>query len=285
MVKSKDINLEIVTTLDTVYSFIKRRNSEYTGPAGNSAEVEQTISFLRSQHEETYKQLMAPVISYFLTMLVAENDKKPLQRQLGAFNAQNLPEVSIADYLARIVKYTPCSAECYVLALIFIDRIAQNQHIRINSHNVHRLLLITTLISAKILDDATINNKYYSHVGGIPIKELNSLECKLLGLMNFDLYVSEYSFEIYRYELELQLIRQMYSDSLSSVEDILKWGDNKSHSSDGINHFRSKRIRRSRSFNSPNSLVNTNSFTKRKNRSISFTILGIMPPNSGQQQN
>jgi len=200
---------------------------------------------------------------------------------LGSFNAQNPPEVSIADYLARIVKYTPCSAECYLLSLIFIDRIAQIQQIRINSYNVHRLLLLTILISAKILDDTTVNNKYYSHVSGISIKELNSLECKILTLLNYDLYVNEFSFELYRYELELQLIRQMCSeaqDSLFFVEDILKWKNNKNPNNqppESLNYLRTKRIRRSRSFNSPNSLNSPNSFTKRKNRSISFTILGL----------
>jgi hypothetical protein len=283
MVKSKDILFEASNAVETVYLLIKRRNSEYTGPAGNSAEVERAISFLRSQHEETYKQIISPVISSFLTMLVAENDKKPLQKQLGAFNAQNPPEVSIADYLARIVKYTPCSAECYLLSLIFIDRIAQSQHVRINSYNVHRILLITLLISAKLLDDTTVNNKYYSHVGGISIKELNNLECKLLVLLNYDLYVSEYTFELYRYELELQLIRQMCVDADEdfSIEDILKWEDNKAFpTADAFEYLRPKRIRRSRSFNSPNSLESHNSFNKRKNRSISFTILGLIPPST-----
>jgi len=272
----KEENLE---AMNTVYSMIKRRNSEYTGPAGNSAEVEQAISFLRSQHEETYKQIIAPVAAHFLSGLVAQNDKKPLQRQLGAFNAQNPPGVSISDYLARIVKYTPCSAECYIVALIFIDRVAQKQQVRVNSYNIHRLLLTTTLIAAKLLDDATVNNKYYSHVGGIPIKELNSLECKLLGLMNFDLHVDEYSFELYRYELELQLIRQMCADiedSIFSVQDIMKWEDNKVPSSPPP-LLRTKRIRRSRSFTSANSLNDSNALNKRKNRSISFTILGLIP--------
>jgi len=208
MVKGSDLSGELFTQVDSIYSLIKRKNSEYTGPAGNSAEIEQAISFLRSQHEETYKQIIAPVVSYFLTTLVVENDKKPPQRHLGVFNAQNPPDVSISDYMARIVKYTPCSAECYILSLIFIDRVIQNHQLRVNSYNVHRLLLTTTLMAAKLLDDTTVNNKYYSHVGGIPIKELNNLECKLLGLMNYDLNVSTYSFELYQYELELQLIRQ-----------------------------------------------------------------------------
>jgi len=211
---------------------------------------------------------------------VVENDKKPPQRHLNVFNAQNPPDVSISDYLARIVKYTPCSAECYLLSLIFIDRVIQNHQLRVNSYNVHRLLLTTTLMAAKLLDDATVNNKYYSHVGGIPIKELNNLECKLLCLMNYDLNVSTYSFELYQYELELQLIRQMRGETeenVFNVDEMLKWEDNKtpsSHTPEGMAYLRAKRLRRSRSFNTGE----TKRTFRRKNRSISFTILDLLSP-------
>jgi len=282
MVKAVDDNGEVI---DTIYGILRRKNSEYTGPAGNSAEIEQAISFLRSQHEESYKQIIAPVISYFLSQLVGENDKRPLQRKMGVFNAQNPPEVSFADYLARIVKYTPCSAECYILSLIFIDRIAEN-HIRVNSYNIHRLLLVTTLIAAKLLDDTTATNKYYSHVGGISIKELNSLECKLLVILNYDLNVTAYSFELYRYELELQLIRQMLAEKEEngfSVEEMLKWEDDPKvvtpATPETLAYLRTQRLRRSRSFNSAASVDSKRTF-KRKNRSISFTILGLVSPNS-----
>jgi hypothetical protein len=75
MVKSNDNNSSTCSPLETVYSLIKQKNLEYTGPAGNSKEVEQAFSFLRSQHEETYKQIIAPVVSSFLSIMVAENDK------------------------------------------------------------------------------------------------------------------------------------------------------------------------------------------------------------------
>jgi len=268
-------------TTETIYSLFRRKNGEYTGPAGNSADVEQGIAFLRSQHEETYKQLIAPVISHFLHQLADINDKRPLQRNLGVFNASAPPEVSVGDYLARIVKYTPCSAECYLLALLFIDRVTQNHGMRVNSYNVHRLLLTATLVSAKLLDDATYNNKYYSHVGGISIKELNVLECKLLALLNYDLNVQTYTFELYRNEVELQLFRQMRAntDSIYSMEEMTKWEDNKCQypTEQAHGQLLFKRLRRSRSFTNP---VETQNIFRRKNRSISFTILGLVSPSA-----
>jgi len=277
MVCNKETLLEVSTQVATLYSLMKQKNSDCGDTFGVPSEIEQGINFLRSQSEEYYKQLIAPVVCYFLTRLVNENDKKPLQRKdLGTFYAPNPPEVSITDYMARIVKYTPCSAECYLLSLIFIDRVAEKQQYRVNSYNVHRLLLTTMVISAKLLDDTTVNNKYYSHVGGIPIKELNNLECKLLSLLNYDLNVSFGCFELYRYQLELQLIRQLHSqneDSVYTVQEMSKWEEPPvAKTPEEIAYLRNKRLRRSRSFNSPPVLP---SHTFRKGRSTSFTILGL----------
>ncbi len=135
-----------------------------------------------------------------------------------------------------------------------------------------------------MVDDNIVNNKYYSHVGGLPIKELNSLECKLLGLMNFDLFVSSHSFELYRYELELQLIRQMCADTEDiefTVDDMLKWEDPQqiehgAPTAEGLAFLRTKGLRRSRSFNSSSTSFDPKRTPKRKNRSISFTILGLV---------
>lgn len=42
---------------------------------------------------------------------------------------------------------------------------------------------------AKFLDDRYFNNAFYAKIGGIPLKEMNSLEIELLFLSNFSLHV------------------------------------------------------------------------------------------------
>lgn len=98
--------------------------------------------------------------------------------------------------------YSPCSVECFVLALVYVDRIMQaNWRFLLTSLNVHRLLLTAVMTAVKYHDDCSYNNAYYAKVGGIPLGELNALEVELLFLLGFDLHVSGEVFERYCSEL------------------------------------------------------------------------------------
>jgi len=72
------------------------------------------------------------------------------------------------------------------------------------------------MISAKLWDDTTYNNKYYSHVGGLSLTELNSLEHKLLKLLNYNLNVLPDAFESYRIAIDSQLVLSQPRDEESS---------------------------------------------------------------------
>ena len=67
--------------------------------------------------------------------------------------------------------------------------------------NVHRVLLATTLISAKLLDDECYNNTYWASVGGVALTHLNQLEVELMSLLNFSLLVEAGSLEAARTRL------------------------------------------------------------------------------------
>jgi len=146
---------------------------------------------------------LVTVLSNVLCQLVGQNDMVPLNRKdITIFHAQRPPTISIKSYLERIVKYSPCSPECYVLALIYIDRIIQqNAHFQLTSLNAHRLLITSVLVASKYYDDTFYNNSYYSRVGGVSCPELNALELEFLFLINFSLTVSPETFNCYSFEL------------------------------------------------------------------------------------
>jgi len=263
----------------TLFSLMKQRNGQSLGPAGQCADVEATIEFLHTQHEENYKVIIAPVVAYHLTHLVSINDK--FEETPTPFNAQQPPDISVNDYLARIIKYTPCSAECYILALIFIDRIIEKKRIRVDSLNVHRFLLLSVMISSKILDDTTYNNRYYSHVGGLNIKELNMLECELLVLLEYNLNVTPKSFACYEREVELHIATVMQQDpekvnsptfACEKADDLKQHRLKLNEARENAN-FLAKTLRRSRSFTgaSPDGKL----FNRRKKRSTSFNITSV----------
>eukprot|EP00469_Lotharella_globosa_P003900 CAMPEP_0167804068 /NCGR_PEP_ID=MMETSP0111_2-20121227/20245_1 /TAXON_ID=91324 /ORGANISM="Lotharella globosa, Strain CCCM811" /LENGTH=149 /DNA_ID=CAMNT_0007700725 /DNA_START=364 /DNA_END=813 /DNA_ORIENTATION=- len=57
------------------------------------------------------------------------------------------------------------------------------------------------MISAKFFDDQYFNNAYYAKVGGVPCKEMNSLEVEFLFLTNFSLFVTYDTYKQYHTEL------------------------------------------------------------------------------------
>ena len=102
----------------------------------------------------------------------------------------------------RISKYAACSGECFVLSLVYVDRIIQNNHsFVVNSLNVHRLLITSIMLAAKFFDDQYFNNAYYAKVGGVPCGEMNSLEIEFLFMLNFNLFGATDTFQQYFIEL------------------------------------------------------------------------------------
>jgi len=145
---------------------------------------------------------LAPILACILGKLVEKNDALVPHPTLSKFHSVRAPAISIKDYLLRIAKYATCSGECFVLALVYIDRIIQNNpSFIVNSLNIHRLLITGIMLAAKFYDDQYYNNAYFGKVGGVPCKEMNSLEVEFLFMCNFSFAVPPQQYEQYYTEL------------------------------------------------------------------------------------
>lgn len=147
---------------------------------------------------------IVPVLACVLNQLCDRNDHHPdnLKIHPSKFHALRPPAITIKDYLLRIAKYAACSGECFVLALVYIDRIIQsNPTFVVNSLNIHRLLITSVMLAAKFFDDQYFNNAYYAKVGGVPRGEMNSLEVEFLFMTNFTLFVPTEQYRQYYTEL------------------------------------------------------------------------------------
>jgi hypothetical protein len=154
------------------------------------------------KQDETGKAIV-PVLACVLKQLCDRNDRLPVSgKTISKFHAQRPPAITIADYLLRIAKYGLCSGECFVLALVYIDRIIQqNPTFVVNSLNIHRLLITSVMLAAKFFDDQYFNNAYYAKVGGVPPPEMNTLEVEFLFMTNFSLFVTTDTYRQYYQEL------------------------------------------------------------------------------------
>nr|PVC54669.1 hypothetical protein MACL_00001135 [Theileria orientalis] len=126
-----------------------------------------------------------------LTKIVS--DVIPEYGSISCFNSMNAPPIS--EYLTRIARYVNCSNECFVLALVYIDRIMRLHRFSVSVLNIHRLLITSVMLAAKFSDDVYYSNSFYAQVGGIKVAEMNQLEAQFLILINYHLFVDARDYE------------------------------------------------------------------------------------------
>ncbi|MFS7889410.1 putative cyclin PHO80, Cyclin-like superfamily [Helianthus anomalus] len=154
------------------------------------------------------------ILSLVLERLVNRNEILNLSsgggrlgKNLEVFHGLRPPAITIPKYLDRIYKYTNCSPACFVVGYIYIDRLVhRHPGSLVVSLNVHRLLVTSIMLAAKILDDEHYNNAFYARVGGVTNAELNRLEVEFLFMIDFDLTVTSRVFESYCLYLEREMI-------------------------------------------------------------------------------
>eukprot|EP00929_Paragymnodinium_shiwhaense_P038612 TRINITY_DN20389_c0_g1_i1.p1 TRINITY_DN20389_c0_g1~~TRINITY_DN20389_c0_g1_i1.p1 ORF type:complete len:218 (+),score=53.71 TRINITY_DN20389_c0_g1_i1:211-864(+) len=138
-----------------------------------------------------------PALASVLTHL-AKVGERP-QQCVTTFHSVRPPPLTIHEYLLRIGKYFQCSDECFVLCLVYIDRIVkQHPEFSICNLNIHRLLVTAAMLAVKFFDDVYYSNAYYAKVGGVRTREINALETQFLKLIDWRLHVTPQEYVQYR---------------------------------------------------------------------------------------
>lgn len=79
-------------------------------------------------------QVLAEVLDQ-LTRRNAQHERTHSQSAVTKFHALKPPQISVLAYLERIYKYASCSSECFVLALIYIDRLISKNNFLLTDLN------------------------------------------------------------------------------------------------------------------------------------------------------
>ncbi|OMJ24118.1 PHO85 cyclin-7 [Smittium culicis] len=139
---------------------------------------------------------------------------KPITLKKSKFYSREVPEIGIAEYLKRIFKYCPFGNYEILCLLVYFERIRKsyedpsieklqnrrlcnstlvsfNNIVEINAYSVHRLLITLVCVTCKFQSDTFFTNTRYAKVGGLSVKEMNSLELSLLLMIDFNLYVEK----------------------------------------------------------------------------------------------
>jgi hypothetical protein len=122
------------------------------------------------------------------------------------FHGLKVPPIAVDEYILRIAKHAKCSPVCFVMAYAYLERLAKkDKKLRPCHRSVHRLLITGVMIAAKLTDDNYYNNAFYARIGGVSLAELNALELKMLGLLDFRLSVSRHQVLLLMKSMQLSL--------------------------------------------------------------------------------
>jgi hypothetical protein len=138
-------------------------------------------------------------ISSNLEDLIIENlnDIYQLYVKSDIFFLNHIPQISIEDYIKRILKYTQMNISSLILAIIYIDKMCEKNSYILCFNNIHRLILSSCLLSIKFNEDITFHNDLYARISGESVENVNKLEYELYVLLNFSLFVDYNYYEKY----------------------------------------------------------------------------------------
>ena len=147
-------------------------------------------------------------ISNALTTILEENKKlenfKEIVKKQSkmVFSANTVPNISIKDYLIRIQTYSCIEKSTLILSLILIDHTCKKSDLVLTYYNIHRVLFGSVLIAIKSNEDSYYDNKFYSEIAGVKLKEFKLIEYNFLELNDFNVFVNDKEYEQYRQYLE-----------------------------------------------------------------------------------
>ena len=164
---------------------------------GNSSEQIETIE---------YRNLVKEIADILYSIILKNKKNKKAKDEKSPFTHQNVPSISIYDYLLRILNYSKMDKSTLIISLIYIDNICQKKDIILTKYNVHRILFSSILVAIKYNEDKIYDNLFYSKVAGISLKELNALENKFLKIIDFKLFIPKEVYEKYYNYLNYNIV-------------------------------------------------------------------------------
>ena len=138
-----------------------------------------------------------PGIAELLNKMVTKGDTRGRSEDRTAFDGSKPAPVSIQDYIIRMCKYGYCSHEVFVCMIIYLGRIRARVGTTFTSHNIHRLLLTSFVVAAKLRDDTYYSNKYYASIGGVSLPDMNKMESCFLRCTAWELHISKKEYDQY----------------------------------------------------------------------------------------
>ena len=171
--------------------------------SSNEAELSTTSNTSFESQDVFTPSLKSHIISAIVNNLneIMEENKQMKNDFLclkdNLFYLEQIPDISLENYIYHLIKYTGMSISSLILAVIYIDQFCEKYGYALSMHSIFRILLIFVYISIKVNEDIVIKSEYYAKISGVSVKDLNILEYQMCVAMNFDFFVKSDYYEQY----------------------------------------------------------------------------------------
>ena len=115
----------------------------------------------------------------------------------GIFYLQQIPPISLEDFIRHLMACTNMNLSSLILSIIYIDQFCEKYKYMISLNNIYRLLLISIFISIKYNEDCFVSFKDYAKISGVSVEDLKILEYQMCAALDFNFYVKSEYYEQY----------------------------------------------------------------------------------------
>ena len=159
-------------------------------------------SSTENKHKKTYidKNRIIKAIAANLKDIIEENSKMISIEYISKdnlFYLEQLPNISLEDYILYLMKYTQINISTLILAIIYIDKFCDKFKYVLTLNNIYRMILISIFLSIKYNEDKNINAKLYAQLAGVCVEDLLYLEYNMCVALEFSFYVKEDLYQQY----------------------------------------------------------------------------------------
>ena len=137
-----------------------------------------------------------------LNEIIEDNnrDNNKYIRKDNVFYLDQLPSISLKNYIWHLVTYTEMDFSTLIISIIYIDKFCEKNNYFLSLNNVYRLLLISIFISLKYNEDKKVNLGTYAYIAGVSVEDLKMLEHQMCNALHFEFFVqSDYYQEYFSY--------------------------------------------------------------------------------------
>lgn len=136
------------------------------------------------------------IVKGFLNRIQFYLDKEYILSQPKARNS-----LRYTQFVQGMFEIMDSSEECFILMVVYFDRLIRKHGQLINENNLIRLLFICGVVALKMHVDYAYKNSYFAKLSGISKSEINFLELDFLRWIDFNLLIQPEEYKKYQNSL------------------------------------------------------------------------------------